>query len=233
MSNIQRLCLLNGSKRWMSSQYIPGRKGYAPGFEAPKGTRETPKIQRKRRDIAQSIPSHLGSTRADSQSANSAQQLYRRELKLTRHRYAQELLEIQGRKDTLSAEKLAASEQKMANLNQYFDQVKKEKKKHEEEVADLLGLKPEGQVAEDRTQLRNQQRLAFDQVSRDIRRKQLLKIYSQTSDFVTLENLDAKVDFVVQSRRHPQGLDELMNSSNDLLKEIEQRKSQIKEVMGV
>ncbi|KAG1049766.1 hypothetical protein G6F46_006308 [Rhizopus delemar] len=235
MSNMNRLCrLVAVNKRFVSTQqYVPGRKGYAPGFQAPEGTRETPKINKKRRDIASSLPSHLGSTTKEEAAVNSPKQLYRRELKITRHRYAHELLEKQGQKDLVSAEKLAAAEKKKQELNTYFSQIKQDQKKHEEEVVELLDLELKTKRVDNRTELRNENRLAFDEAQRDTRRKMLLKLYSQTEEFVTLDNLDAKVDAIMSSRRHPQGLDELMNNSSDLHLEIEQRKSQIKEVMGI
>ncbi|CAO3681509.1 unnamed protein product [Rhizopus stolonifer] len=233
MSTVNCVCRLVVGKRFVSTQYVPGRKGYAPEFKAPEGTRETPKIHKKRRDIASSLPSHLGSTTSEAQAANSPKQLYRRELKLTRHRYAQELLEMQGKKETVSAEKLAATEKKMEELSLNLEKVKQDQKKHEEEVASLLELEKEVMGVGNRTQSRNENRLVFNEEHREIRRKQLLNLYKQTSQFVTLDNLDAKVDAVMQSRKHPQGLDELMNNSGDLHQEIEQRKSQIKEVMGI
>ncbi|ORE08454.1 hypothetical protein BCV72DRAFT_323768 [Rhizopus microsporus var. microsporus] len=229
-----RVCHL--SKRCVSTQqYIPGRKGYAPGFAPPEGTRESIKIQKKRGDIATSIPSHLGAATEKSMSeANSTKQLYRRELKLTRLRYARELLEKQGQKEMESAEKVALAEKKKEEMGAYFRQAKEEQKKHEEQVMETLDLDiNQASQIKDRTEQRNINRMLFDEQQRQVRRQQLIKLYAETEEFVTLDNLDAKVDLALQNRKHVVDLNELMSNSNDLHVEIEKRKEQIKQVMGI
>ncbi|OBZ81629.1 hypothetical protein A0J61_10322, partial [Choanephora cucurbitarum] len=111
MSTIARIARINLPSRSLvrlaSTQYVPGRKGYAPGFEAPEGTREETKVIIKRRDIGNSLTSHLESQSPKSQSSTSPKKQYRQALRVTRHKYAHELLEKQGQKQLQSAEKLA------------------------------------------------------------------------------------------------------------------------------
>ncbi|KAI8888729.1 hypothetical protein K501DRAFT_282611 [Backusella circina FSU 941] len=216
------------------SQYIPGRKGYAPGFEAPEGTREEPKLANKRRDLLHSLPSHLGK----STNANyaSPKKQFRHELKETRFRYAQELLDKEHAKRAASAEKAAVTEQKSAQLKHLHEQEKLEAKQHEEEVLELLSIKDAKVTGiEHRRQQRTENRLALEEAQRNTRRKHLLKLYSTTDQFVTLDNLDEKVDSVLSpgGRSFHDSLNELMQNSNLVQKEIEQRKAQIKEVMGL
>jgi hypothetical protein len=216
------------------SQYIPGRKGYAPGFEAPEGTREEPKLVSKRRDPLHSLPSHLG--KSTTASYSSPKQQFRHELKQARFRYAQELLDKEHAKRAASAEKRAATEQHSAQLKQQHEQEKKEAKQHEEEVLDMLSIK-DAKVAgiEHRRQQRTENRLALEEAQRNTRRKHLLKLYTTTDQFVTLDNLDEKVDAVLSpgGRSFHDSLNELMQNSSLVHKEIEQRKAQIKEVMGL
>ncbi|PHZ11116.1 uncharacterized protein RHIMIDRAFT_244962 [Rhizopus microsporus ATCC 52813] len=166
--------------------------------------------------------------------ANSTKQLYRRELKLTRLRYARELLEKQGQKEMESAEKVALAEKKKEEMGAYFRQAKEEQKKHEEQVMETLDLDiNQASQIKDRTEQRNINRMLFDEQQRQVRRQQLIKLYAETEEFVTLDNLDAKVDLALQNRKHVVDLNELMSNSNDLHVEIEKRKEQIKQVMGI
>lgn len=226
-----------------TQQYIPGRKGYAPGFEAPEGTRENAKPVHKRREIATSLTSHLpgsSSSNSNEMKTESVKKLYRQELKVTRHKYARELLEKQGQKELASAEKLAATELRAQKAKQLLQQAKEQQKQHEEQVVKMLALEKNNDnnaltVDNDRTQRRIQNRLQLEEAQRNTRRKQLLKLYTSTEDFVTLDNLDAKVDAVIstEGRSFHESLTELMHNTNSVQSEIEQRKAQLKEVMGL
>jgi hypothetical protein len=228
--------------RSISTQYIPGRKGYAPGFEAPEGTRETTKMIPKRRDIGRSLTSHLSSSnnnKKEELATTSTKKLYRQELKVTRHKYARELLEKQGQKELISAEKLAITEQKKQELKVSFENEKEQQKQHEQQVVEMLSLNTDVNTNDnkvnDRNEKRIENRLALEQEQRNTRRKQLLKLYTNTDNFVTLDNLDAKVDAIIsnEGRSFHESLHELMHNTNSVQSEIEQRKLQLKEVMGL
>ncbi|KAI8380714.1 hypothetical protein BD560DRAFT_386903 [Blakeslea trispora] len=240
MSTIARIARINLASRslvrFASTQYVPGRKGYAPGFEAPEGTREETKVIIKRRDIGHSLTSHLESKTKTQPQPTSPKKQYRQALRVTRHKYANELLEKQGQKQLQSAEKLAEAEKKAQAVKEALEAEKKQQMEHVQEVVDLLDLKQtEAQSSQDRNQRRVENRLQFEEQQRLVRRKQLLKLYSATDAFVTLDNLDAKIDAVMSSEGrsfHP-SYDELMHSTSSVQNEIEQRKQQLKEVMGL
>ncbi|CEJ05226.1 hypothetical protein RMCBS344292_19171 [Rhizopus microsporus] len=119
-------------------------------------------------------------------------------------------------------------------MGAYFRQAKEEQKKHEEQVMETLDLDiNQASQIKDRTEQRNINRMLFDEQQRQVRRQQLIKLYAETEEFVTLDNLDAKVDLALQNRKHVVDLNELMSNSNDLHVEIEKRKEQIKQVMGI
>lgn len=240
--NVNMLCrrfAINSQQvRRISTEYVPGRKGYAPGFQAPEGSRETLKAVHKRREIATSLTSHLsGNGSKVVEQTKSPQKLYRQELKETRHKYARELLEKQGQKELKSAEKLALTQKKLEASLAQLETSKQQQKEHEQQVVSMLSLENDTQSlnAKDRTQQRLQNRLALEQEQRETRRKQLLKLYATTQDFVTLDNLDAKVDAIIstEGRSFHESLSELMNNTNSVQSEIEQRKAQLKEVMGL
>jgi hypothetical protein len=222
--------------RFASTQYVPGRKGYAPGFEAPKGTRETIKETPKRRDIAHSLTSHLESTKhKEIVESTSVKKQYRQALKVTRHKYARELLEKQGQKQMASAEKLALTQQRVQLAKAAFDDEKKKAQEHQQQVVDMLSLNTTEKKMQDREQKRIENRLQLEQAQRDTRRKQLLKLYTATESFVTLDNLDAKVDAVMSSegRSFHEGFNELMHNTSTVQSEIEQRKAQLREAMDL
>lgn len=222
--------------RSISTEYVPGRKGYAPGFQAPEGSRDSIKTMHKRREIGTSLTSHLAGTKS-VEASTSAKKIYRQELKETRHKYARELLEKQGQKELISAEKLALTEQKLQQSKAEFAEGKQQQKQHEQQVVDMLSLENDtvSLDAGNRTQKRLENRLVLEQEQRNTRRKQLLKLYATTDDFVTLDNLDAKVDAIIstEGRSFHESLTELMNNTNSVQSEIEQRKAQLKEVMGL
>ncbi|KAI8638340.1 hypothetical protein BD408DRAFT_25585 [Parasitella parasitica] len=245
MSSLGRLCritlpkqqqLQNQKIRLASTQFVAGRKGYALGFEAPEGTRENVKTAKKRRDLGNSLPSHLEGTRpVAALETTSPKKLYRRELKVTRHKYARELLEKHGQRQMKSAEKLAMTEAKDKQSKEAFVSAKKQQQAHEQEVVELLDLKATEKAKTDRNQIRIANRLQLEEAQRNTRRKQLLKLYTSTESFVTLDNLDAKVDAVMTSegRSFHEDFNELMHSTSTIQAEIEQRKAQLKEVMGL
>jgi hypothetical protein len=242
MSSLGRLCRIALPKqhqqqqiRLASTQFVAGRKGYAPGFEAPEGTRENTKTINKRRELGNSLPSHLEGTTQSTTSSTSPKKLYRQELKVTRHKYARELLEKHGKRQMQSAEKLAMTEAKDKQSKEALISAKKQQQAHEQEVVELLDLETIKNNQTDRNQKRLVNRLQLEETQRNTRRKQLLKLYTNTDSFVTLDNLDAKVDAVMTSegRSFHEDFNELMHSTSTVQSEIEQRKAQLKEVMGL
>ncbi|CEP19091.1 hypothetical protein [Parasitella parasitica] len=245
MSSLGRFCRIALPKhkqlqtqqiRLASTQFVAGRQGYAPGFEAPEGTRENIKTVKKRRDLGNSLPSHLEGTRpVPAMETTSPKKSYRRELKVTRHKYARELLEKHGQKQIKSAEKLAMTEAMDKQSKEALSSAKKQQQAHEQEIVELLDLKSTEKANTDRNQVRTSNRLELERAQRNTRRKQLLKLYTNTESFVTLDNLDAKIDAVMTSegRSFHDDFNELMHSTSTLQAEIEQRKAQLKEAMGL
>ncbi|KAI7900276.1 uncharacterized protein BX663DRAFT_518107 [Cokeromyces recurvatus] len=224
--------------RYLSTDYLPGRKGYAPGFEAPEGTRETPKVNPKRRDIKLSLTSHLENNESKKSDilTESPKKLYRRELKHTRHQYAHELLEKEGQKQMRLAERIELGEKKAKLIQASLEEEKRKQEEHTREIVNMLSLdKIQQQVQKERNEKRIQNRLAFEEMHRNERHKQLSKLYSKVDSFVTLDNLDAKVNAVLspEGKSFHEGLDDLMHNINTVQTEIEHRKEQIKEVMGL
>ncbi|KAI9475757.1 MAG: hypothetical protein EXX96DRAFT_574514 [Benjaminiella poitrasii] len=225
--------------RYLSTEYVPGRKGYAPGFEPPEGTRESPKTTPRRRDLSNSLPSHLDNSSGSNKPAmttESPKKLYRRELKMTRHQYARELLEKEGQRQMKSAEKLELGEKKARMIKDNLEKEKRQQEEHKKEIVHMLSLdKIQQEAYKERSEQRIQNRLQFEEMQRNQRRKELLKLYSNVDSFVTLDNLDAKVDDVLspEGRSYHTDLDELMHNVKSVHTEIEQRKRQLKEAIGL
>ncbi|KAF7729018.1 hypothetical protein EC973_005049 [Apophysomyces ossiformis] len=244
LSTLGRPCEQFRFMRLMSTRpdYVPGVRGYAPGFAPPEGTRESPKIARKRRDPGLSLPSHLPKAEGSSSSATttettSPQKQYREDLRSLRHAYARELLEKHGRREAASAMKRAAEEERIQTQKKALEEERAQKKQHELEVIQMLELElPKSEEQMDRKAQRSTNRQAHEKTLRDQRMKQLIKLYGSTADFVTLENLDAKVDEVLHHRRPPfvtNTVSDMIDTPAAEAEEVEKRKALIREAMGL
>ncbi|KAI7848863.1 hypothetical protein BDC45DRAFT_297406 [Circinella umbellata] len=214
-------------------------RSFAQGFEAPKGSRETPKIVAKRRNPATSLPSHLGNS-SNKTTSTSPKKQHRDQLRLTRHHYAQELLSKHGEREAVSATKRAENEKQMQQEKQEAAQERQEALEREALLVDMLKLdlqEAEGApVSAKRQAQRDDNRKQHEQSLRDQRRKQLIKLYSSADNFVTLDNLDAKIEEALNTKPHPSyhtSLEEYILTSTSEAAEVERRKEIIKETMGL
>lgn len=220
---------------------------FATGFAPPKGSRETPKIVTKRRNPSTSLPSHLGNPDKSVPNAQSLspKQQYREQLRQTRHRYAQELLGKHGQREAAAATKRAENEAHMQQEKQALALERQQAQQHEAEITKLLDLQT-GNVhskeaiaarKEERQMLRQQNRQSHDAHLAAMRRKHLLKLYRSSESFVTLENLDAKIDELLTMPpfryNYISNLEEFMQTRSSSASEIERRKEVLKEAMGL
>ncbi|KAG0190290.1 hypothetical protein DFQ28_002240 [Apophysomyces sp. BC1034] len=242
LSAFGRQCGKFQPMRLMSTRpdYVPGVSGYAPEFAPPENARDTPKMARTRRNLGNSLPSHLPNAKGKTSSAAEAispKKQYREELRSTRHVYARELLEKHGRREAASATKRAAEEERMQTLRKTLEEEREQKKQHESEVVKMLELElPQSEATVDREAQRIANRRAHEELKREDRFKQLVKLYNSTADFVTLENLDAKVDEVIHQRRPPfvtSTISDMLDTPAAEAEEVEKRKALLKEAMGL
>ncbi|KAI8336102.1 hypothetical protein BC941DRAFT_428327 [Chlamydoabsidia padenii] len=246
MSFIQRLTSTSRQTQWLqrgfsstsTSLQKPPQQQYGEGFAPPKGSRDSIKQVHRRRRIATSIPSHLGNpAKASTDSPLSPKQQHREALRSTRHQYAQELLQLQGQRDAAAATKRIENEQRLQSLKHDLDQEKIHHLQHEKEVIALLGNTIKGQTEEtnQRQEEREQNRLAHDNQVRSARLRQLVKMYHATESFVTLDNLDSRIDALLAHKESPPmyTLDELMLTPAAEADEIKTRKQLLNEAMGL
>jgi hypothetical protein len=247
MSSIQRIASACRHTQWkqrgFSSTSISLQKQqqqYGEGFAPPKGSRDSTKPVHRRRRVATSIPSHLGNAaKASADLPLSPKQHHREALRATRHEYARELLQLQGQRDAAAATKRIQNEERLQTLKHELDQEKKHHLQHEQEVVAMLGntaaatqMEAEENVIQ---QQRQQNRLAHDQQIRTARLRQLVKMYHATETFVTLDNLDSRIDTLLAHKESPPmyTLDELMLTPAAEADEIKARKQLLNEVMGL
>ncbi|CAO3587707.1 unnamed protein product [Absidia cylindrospora] len=255
MSYIQQLTTASSAcrnvqwKRCISTTSITMQKQqqYGEGFAPPKGSRDTIKEVHRRRRIATSIPSHLGNASkatTDTTTINSPKKQHREELRATRHQYAQELLQLQGQRDASAATKRMENEEHLQSLKYTLDQEKKEQLQHEKEVVAMLG-NPDaldnsktGETSSLQQQIaleRQQNRIQHDQRIRADRLRHLVKMYHATENFVTMENLDSRIDALLAHKESPPmyTLAELMFTPAAEADEIKTRKQLLNEAMGL
>ncbi|CAO3638338.1 unnamed protein product [Cunninghamella blakesleeana] len=224
---------------------------YGEGFAPPKGSRDTIKQVHRRRHIATSLPSHLGNaakTEKDASSLkNSPKKQYREQLRQTRHQYAQELLQLQGQRDAAAATKRMENDERIQQYKQSLEKEKQQHLIHEKEVVSLLSGNGDDQKNVDDTftsdqqynlihqKERDQRRLEHEKKNRQERLRLLVKMYHATEHFVTLDNLDQRVDMLIAHKANPPmyTLDELMVSPTAEADEINDRKQLLNEVMGL
>ncbi|KAL1927948.1 hypothetical protein VTP01DRAFT_3353 [Rhizomucor pusillus] len=214
---------------------------YAPGFAPPEGSRETPKAVPPRRNPAHSLPAHLGNAESSTaKPANSVKQQYRQDLRAKRHEYARELLEKYGKRQAAIATKMAENEQQLQKTKNQIAAERKAAKEHEAQVVKMLELDLKKRNIDfavvDRSAEREANRKAHEEKLSKQRRKHLLKLYNATENFVTLENLDEKIEEALASNlREPfvSNLDEYLNIIGSDQEEIDRRKAAIREVMGL
>ncbi|KAI9490336.1 hypothetical protein BDB00DRAFT_838070 [Zychaea mexicana] len=219
-------------------------RSFAPGFEPPVGSRETPKIVPKRRNPASSLPSHLGNAKKNTTTTvtTSPKKHHREQLRQARHEYAQELLTKHGKREATAATKRAENEERMQQEKQALAAERQHALEREAQLVNLLNLDLASNSttatrdSSNRQAVRDQNRVAHQELLREQRRKELLKLYSSAESFVTLENLDAKIEAALSTKPHPSyhtSLEEYILTSTSESSEVERRKEVIKEAMGL
>ncbi|KAI8098613.1 uncharacterized protein BX664DRAFT_319163 [Halteromyces radiatus] len=227
-------------QRCFSTCTLQKQQQYGEGFAPPQGSRDTIKPVHRRRRIATSIPSHLGNpSKATSDTTKlSPKKQYREELRSTRHQYARELLQLQGQRDAAAATKRMENEDRLQSLKHQLEQEKLEHLQHEKEVVAML-TNTNNVIASDQElkqeNVRQQNRLDHEQRIRSTRLRHLIKMYHATENFVTLENLDSRIDMLLAHKDHPPmyTLAELMVTPAAEADEIKNRKELLNEAMGL
>ncbi|KAI8393638.1 uncharacterized protein BYT42DRAFT_541868 [Radiomyces spectabilis] len=238
LTNVVKPCQYIGRRSVTSeaSASTAGRK-YAPGFAAPEGSRETPKIVNKRRNLANSLPSHMGKSDASKKTFTSPKKQHREDLRSLRHQYASELLEKHGRREAAAATKKAQNEERLQQLKATLAKEKHDALEHEAKVVHMLELDLEKEDGKhiDREAQRALNREHHIEKLRAARRKHLVQLYASSESFVTLENVDQRVDDILKQKLGPYSktLDDMMMTPDADATEIESRKAQLKEVMGL
>ncbi|KAI8060328.1 hypothetical protein BC940DRAFT_312106 [Gongronella butleri] len=233
MLRFQRL-----SARSMSTKSVH----YGEGFAPPKNSRDSIKHVHKRRQVATSLPSHLGNPAKpalDTTTTLSAKQQHREQLRQLRHQYARELLQQQGKKDAAAATQRLEHEQRSQAYHAQVADAKQKALAHEKEVLAMLGNRDAVTSDHDFKEQHKQERVAnrqrHDQQQRNARLRHLVKMYHATENFVTLDNLDAKIDALLAHKDSPPmyTLEELMVTPAAEADEIKTRKQLLNEAMGL
>ncbi|KAL0088050.1 hypothetical protein J3Q64DRAFT_1723840 [Phycomyces blakesleeanus] len=216
------------------------RPGYAPGFAPPPNSRDTPKLSSKRRNLGTSLPSHLGNaSQRTAAETTSPKKHHREELRTRRHQYAQELLEKHGRREAAAAAKRMLNQEKIEAVRAELIKEQEEQKALEDEVVSMLSLNATESLADTRTKrdaTRVANRLQFEANQKESRLKLISKLYASTENFVTLDNLDERVDAVVKTKQqlpYAGSLHELLSAQSVDRAEIEKRKEMLKEAVGL
>ena len=224
-----------------SSDYIPGRRGYAPGFNAPANTRNSPKPSRKT-PLETTLASHLpsGENAQRNSASKSGMNAYREAVRSKRFEYAQELLTAHAQRRQQSLQK---QEENFKQLDSQRQQLLNEKQaaiSHEQEVIHELELdsalpttESETLAARDAHRLENLR--AQKRAQSDARLNKLLAIYHDSNNFITKENLDSKLSALVHQENRPpfmQTYDDLKTSQEvGDVQQLQRREAMLRDVM--
>ncbi|ORX58021.1 hypothetical protein DM01DRAFT_1333700 [Hesseltinella vesiculosa] len=225
------------SVRYMSSKTIR----YGEGFARPKGSQESVKPETRRRQVATSLPSHLANPDKPviDTTKLSVKQQHREQLRQLRHAYARELLQVQGQKDAAARSRQEAHDKRIQAMHDKYAAEKQLALQHEKEVLNMLGnqdaLLSDHDYHEQHKTERLQNRQRHEQQQSLARLRQLTQMYHATDAFVTLDNLDAKLDALLAHKDSPPmyTLDELMVTPSAEVDEIKTRKQLLNEAMGL
>jgi hypothetical protein len=222
-----------------SSDYIPGRRGYAPGFVAPANTRSSPKPSKKT-PLETTLASHLPSGIERTSDSQSGMKAYREAVRSKRFEYAQELLTAHAQRRQQSMQK---QEENVKDLNSKRQQMLTQKQaaiSHEQEVIHELELESafptsESETMEARTAHRLQNLRSQKRAQSDARLNKLLAIYHDANNFITKENLDSKIAaLVIQEHRPPfmQTFEDLKTSQEiGDMQQLQRREAKLRDVM--
>ncbi|RUS21651.1 hypothetical protein BC937DRAFT_91943 [Endogone sp. FLAS-F59071] len=215
-----------------TSDYIPGKRGYAPGFEPPpqKSKPKDPStgntqelLSKPDATISNTVTAKTVVTAAATApkiSGNDVMRRFREEMHQRRFNYVQELLQKQEKRKIVSERKQKEATLKMQKQRAIDAEAKEKAILHEASVLLNLGLGKVETAAETlaeaeimvatakakdetkneteseviMTQLRPSVLRSREQAKSDERLSLLMRLYHSSKDFVTYENLDAKLD---------------------------------------
>ncbi|ORY91400.1 hypothetical protein BCR43DRAFT_499022 [Syncephalastrum racemosum] len=223
------------------TQDTASRPGYGQGFAPPQGSRQNPKLKTKRRDPAISLPAHLGQANNKAKATHSPQQKHREDMRGIRHQYAQELLQKHASRQAAAQVKQDQNDLLMKKENAALAKERQLAQEHEAEVMKMLELelqKKHPQPAVDRQTQRVENYKAHNQTLRRQRLHQLSKLYAESENFVTFDNLDEKIEEAMKHLPKDElgraaNLEEYILMSTSESTEVERRKEAIKEAMGL
>ncbi|KAF9431183.1 hypothetical protein BGZ94_007634 [Podila epigama] len=181
-----------------SVNYRPGKEGFAPGIPHPKGTSPAPKPTPPPRTV-DSLPQM--SAKHTRKTVTSPEQKYKLEMTKLRHTYQREHFESEDAKRAETERQRGGALRRIQAL-QNKDRIENEQRLAFEKLmkpADQAASGPERQakVAEfvRNRKIKRQQNynLAQEQASEQ-RLDAMIRLYHAAEDFVTMENLDAKVN---------------------------------------
>lgn len=224
-----------------SSEYIPGRRGYAPGFAAPANSKSKPKSS-KQTPLETTLASHLPGANATSAKPESKSKMneYRDAVRSKRFEYAQELLTAHAQRKQTSQQK---QDQNSRDLQLKRDQMLQEKKAaitHEQEVIHELELDSalpttESENRDQRRTQRLQNYRSQKHAQSDARLNRLLSIYHDSNNFITKDNLESKITDLIEQEYRPPFLQtyEDMRTSVDVgdIQVLQRREAELRDVM--
>ncbi|KAJ2963456.1 hypothetical protein NQZ79_g1582 [Umbelopsis isabellina] len=224
-----------------SSEYIPGRRGYAPGFAAPANSKSKPKSS-KQTPLETTLASHLPGAKATSAKpeAKSKMNEYRDAVRSKRFEYAQELLTAHAQRKQTSQQK---QDQNSKDLQSKRDKMLEEKKAaitHEQEVIHELELDSalpttESENRDQRRAQRLQNYRSQKHAQSDARLNRLLSIYHDSNNFITKDNLESKITDLIEQEYRPPFLQtyEDMRTSVDVgdIQVLQRREAELRDVM--
>ncbi|KAG0332665.1 hypothetical protein BG004_001157 [Podila humilis] len=181
-----------------SSNYRPGKEGFAPGIAHPRGASSAPPVPPAPRTV-DSLPEM--SKKHQRKANGTPDQRYQLEMTKLRHAYQREHFQSQDTKRT-ETERQRRGALKRLQTRQQADRLENEQRLAFEQL-----MKPIGQAG---TGPERQQQVMDFVAERKIKRQQnfeqreqraseerldaMIRLYHAADDFITMENLDAKVN---------------------------------------
>ncbi|KAG0213528.1 hypothetical protein BGX28_004164 [Mortierella sp. GBA30] len=227
-----------------SVNYRPGKEGFAPGIPHPRGSSASPLPPPQPRTV-DSLPEM--SKKHQIKVNGSPEQKYKLEMTKLRHSYQREHLEGETVKRTEKEKQRAGSLRKL-QYQQRDDRIDNERRLAFERL-----MQPNGEMAA--TGAERQAQVAQFVQARKVKRQEnfqkreeeasekrldaMIRLYHAADDFVTMENLDAKVNefyetgLTLQSKVYVSGVEDMVSdvmenggevSFQDLLKREQELK---------
>ncbi|KAF9956070.1 hypothetical protein BGZ72_003049 [Mortierella alpina] len=204
-----------------SANYVPGKQGFAPGMPHPPGTSASPSPPPAPRTV-DSLPEMSKSHQIKANG--SPEQKYKLEMTKLRHAYQREHFASEDAKRS-QKEKHRQGSLRRVKARQSEDRIENERRLAFERL-----MQPNGQLAS--TGAERQAQVAEFVKARKVKRQEnfqkqqerasgqrldaMVRLYHAADDFVTMENLDAKVNefyetgLTLQSKVYVSGVEDLV-----------------------